>query len=56
MTTRIGTWVLRLMGPDDATDDENQKVHDDFVANIGETELSLSALTDDNYYVKIDDA
>jgi hypothetical protein len=52
---RVGIWTIRLMGPDDATDEENQEAHDDVVDRLCDAEQTLSDLVAEGYYIKIDD-
>jgi hypothetical protein len=52
---RVGIWTLRLMGPDHATDEENQEAVDDVVERLSDVEQMLSDLVAEGYYIKIED-
>jgi hypothetical protein len=54
---RIASYVIRIMGPDNAGDSENQEVVDESLPDIIQTaELNISDALPEGYYGKIDDA
>jgi hypothetical protein len=52
---RVSVFTIRLMGPEDATDDENQEAHDAFSEHLNAIEDELSSEAPEGYYVKVDD-
>lgn len=57
MSVRISVYMLRVMGDDEeASDDENQRVADEFSQCLGDVEDIANDHLPDGYYAKIDNS
>lgn len=56
MSVRVSVYTLRVMGDEQASDEANQKVADDFAQCLGDVEDIANDHLPDGYYAKIDNA